>query len=203
MPTISRLFDSYSSAGPAMRELVAAGVPKDDISIVANNADNFYDEKANLVDRDNDGVDDRTEGGAGAGAGLGAVIGGAAGLLTGLGVMAIPGVGPVVAAGWLASTALGALAGGTAGGIIGALTKSGIPEEDAHVYAEGLRRGGVLLTVRTNAENNATAERILQKYGVDTGARADAYRKTGWSRFDEGAPSLTAEQIRAERDTYR
>src|SRR6202045_1264027 len=65
------------------------------------------------IDRDHDGVDDRSEG-TGTGAGIGATIGGATGLLAGLGLLAIPGLGPVVAAGWLASTALGALAGGTA-----------------------------------------------------------------------------------------
>ena len=67
-----------------------------------------------------------TEEDAATGAGIGAVVGGAGGLLTGLGIMAIPGVGPVVVAGWLAATAVGAVAGavagGAAGGIIGALT---------------------------------------------------------------------------------
>jgi hypothetical protein len=66
--------------------------------------------------------------------------------------MAIPGVGPVVAAGWLAATTLGAVTGavacGAAGGLIGALTDSGVPEEHAHVYAEGVRRGGTLVTAR-------------------------------------------------------
>ena len=83
---------------------------------------------------------------AGKGAGIGAAVGGVGGLLTGLGLMAIPGVGPVVAAGWLAATAAGAVTGaavgGAAGGIIGGLTDAGVSEDDAHVYAEGVRRGG-------------------------------------------------------------
>ena len=96
--TISRLYDRYSDAQSAVRSLEAAGVPHSDISIVANNSDNWFsaDKK---VDRDGDGVDDRAEG-AGKGAGIGAGLGGAAGLLAGLGLLAIPGLGPVVAAGW-------------------------------------------------------------------------------------------------------
>ncbi len=166
--------------------------PEADISIVANNSDNFYNDRSNLVDRDNDGVDDRAEG-AGTGGGVGAAAGGALGLLTGLGIMAIPGVGPVVAAGWLATTALGALAGGAAGSIIGALIESGVPEEDAHVYAEGLRRGGVLLTVRTDSAAAAEVENILDQYAVNTRDRGEAYRKTGWKNFDAASKPYTAD----------
>jgi hypothetical protein len=135
--TISRLYNSNVEARSAVRELESAGVSHGDISIIASNADSWYDEKTNTYpDRDLDGRDDRAEG-AGAGAGIGAVAGGAVGLLTGLGIMAIPGVGPVVAAGWLASMLAGAAAGGATGGIIGALSQAGVSDEDAQVYAEG------------------------------------------------------------------
>jgi hypothetical protein len=135
--TISRLYDDYASAERAVRDLEAAGVPRDDISIVASNADNWYsdngrsDARTRRVDRDADGTDDRAEG-AGAGAGIGAAIGGAAGLLAGLGLLAIPGLGPVVAAGWLVSTAAGATAGAATGGIVGALTQAGVDDGEAH-----------------------------------------------------------------------
>jgi hypothetical protein len=94
--TISRLYDNYADAQKAVQGLEAAGVPHSDISIVANNSDNWYT-GSKKVDRDHDGVDDRAEG-AGKGAGIGAGVGGAAGLLAGLGLLAIPGLGPVVAA---------------------------------------------------------------------------------------------------------
>ena len=68
------------------------------------------------------------------------------GLLTGLGLMAIPGVGPVVAAGWLVATLAGAAAGGVTGGAVGALTEAGISKDEADVYAEGLRRGGAVVS---------------------------------------------------------
>ena len=98
--TISRLYDNYTDAQQAVRRLEAAGVPHSDISIVANNSDSWFNNDKK-VDRDHDGVDDRSES-AGKGAGIGAGVGGTAGLLAGLGLLAIPGLGPVVAAGWLA-----------------------------------------------------------------------------------------------------
>ncbi len=195
MRTVSRLFDDYSAAKQAVAELETAGIPSGDISIVASNVDNKYDQ-------DRDGVDDRAEG-AGAGAGLGATAGGVAGLLTGLGILAIPGVGPVVAAGWLATTALGALAGGAVGGVIGALTQAGVDEEDAHVYAEGVRRGGTLVSVRAEESVAARAESILDRQGVRATDRAQAYRDTGWTRFEEDAVPFTPEQVREERSRYR
>src|ERR1700751_2600521 len=155
--TISRLYDSYAQATEAVSNLERAGVPQSDISIVSNNSDNWYSENTvrkttggpATVDRDRDGVDDRAEG-AGAGAGIGAAAGGVVGLLTGLGLLAIPGVGPVVAAGWLVATAAGAVAGGLTGGIVGALTQAGVSNDDAQLYAEGVRRGGTLVTARVN-----------------------------------------------------
>ena len=132
-------------------------------------------------DRDHDGRDDRAEGAA-AGAGIGATLGGVAGLLAGLGMLAIPGIGPVVAAGWLASTAAMAAAGGTAGGLIGALTQAGHDENEAHAYAEGVQRGGTLVTVRVDDSRAATAEAIMQRYDDRMGASTTgtAYRE-GWS----------------------
>jgi hypothetical protein len=85
--------------------LEAAGVKHGDISVLASNADEWYKEgkPSTFPDRDLDRKDDRAEA-AGTGAGVGAVAGGTLGALTGLGLLAIPGVGPVVAAGWLVAT---------------------------------------------------------------------------------------------------
>ena len=212
--TISRLFDDYATASKAVRDLEAAGIPHSDISIVSNNADNWYTgdragkgkttarDSTGRVDRDRDGVDDRAEG-AGAGAGIGAAIGGAAGLLAGLGLLAIPGIGPVVAAGWLVSTAAGAAVGATAGGVVGALTQAGVSEEDAHAYAEGVRRGGTLVTARVPDDGRARYEAMLDRSSVNIRERSAAYRKAGWSQFDTEAPPYSAEQIRRERELYR
>ena len=196
MKTVTGLFDNYDDASDAVGELEASGVPHADISIVANNSDDWYD----------DGDTSKATDDAAGGAGLGAVIGGAGGLLTGLGLMAIPGVGPVVAAGWLAATAVGAVGGavvgGAAGGIVGALTESGVPEKDAHVYAEGVRRGGTMVTARVSDELAGEAERILgQSNSVDLQERRGAYEADGWTGFDADADPYT--DVEAERDRTR
>jgi hypothetical protein len=92
--TISRLYNNYGDARAAVRQLEAAGVAHKDISIIASNADNWYnDGKDTFPDRDLDGKDDRAQA-AGKGASIGAAAGGTAGLLTGLGLMAIQGSDP-------------------------------------------------------------------------------------------------------------
>jgi hypothetical protein len=205
---ISRLYDTYSAASRVVSDLEAAGLPHADISLVASNADNWYAGKPAApkstkvkIDRNAKGVDDRVEG-AEAGAGMGAVVGGGAGLLAGLGLMAIPGIGPVVAAGWLVATALGAVAGGATGGIIGALTQTGISKEDAEIYAEGVRRGGTLVTARVPDGDRSRYEAIMDRSAVKVGDRAAAYRKAGWNRFDPSASPYSAEQARKEREMY-
>jgi hypothetical protein len=199
--TISRLYDNYADAERAVRRLEAAGVPHNDISIVANNSENWYSQNRK-IDRDRDGVDDRAEG-AGAGAGIGAGIGGAAGLLTGLGLLAIPGLGPVVAAGWLASTAVGAAAGAATGGIIGALTQAGVSKEDASRYAEGVRRGGTLVSARVPDGDRPRLDAMLDQSSVDLDQRSAAWQQSGWTGFDAASPPLASGDIQRERDRYR
>jgi hypothetical protein len=132
--TITRLFDDYSDAKAAVHELESAGVPHDDVSIVANNAHGHHE------------VSDVNEhGDVTRGASTGAVLGGVGGLLAGLGLLAIPGLGPIVAAGWLASTAAGAAIGGIGGAATGTLV--GARPRFAPIFASasnahGPHRGG-------------------------------------------------------------
>jgi hypothetical protein len=198
--TISRLYDNYSDAQRAVNGLESAGIAHSDISIIANNSDNWYGQDGQ-VDRDRDGVDDRAEG-AGAGAGIGAGLGGAAGLLAGLGLLAIPGLGPVVAAGWLAATAVGAAAGAATGGIIGALTQAGLSKDDADAYAEGVRRGGTLVTARVPDADQARLDAILGRSAVDLQGRRSAWQKSGWNAYDPAAEPYSAEQVHQERSRY-
>src|SRR5436309_1733573 len=168
MITITRLYDDYPTAARAFNELDRAGISKSDMSIVSNNGEGWYKGalEPGRIDRDGDAVDDRREG-ADVGAAIGGTVGGVAGLLAGLGLMAISGIGPVVAAGWLVSTAALGVAGGVTGGIIGALTQSGVDEDDANAYAEGVRRGGTLVTARVQEADRARAEAILDRGAVD------------------------------------
>lgn len=194
--TISRLYNSYSDAAKAVGDLEAAGVPHSDISLVANNSDDWYS-----TDKDRDGVDDRAEG-AGKGAGIGAGVGGTAGLLAGLGLLAIPGVGPVVAAGWLAATAAGAAAGAATGGVIGALSEAGVSRDDAETYAEGVRRGGTLVSARVPDADKAKLEAVLNRSAVDVQSRRASWQKSGWKSFDPTAKPYSAEDVRKERSLY-
>jgi uncharacterized protein (TIGR02271 family) len=175
MVTISRLYKDHDTGARVVAELERAGIPQSDISIIANNESGWFNrDGSKRIDRDADGADDRAEGAA-KGAGIGASLGGVAGLLAGLGLLAIPGIGPVVAAGWLASTAAVALAGGATGGLIGALTQSGIGEDEAHAYAEGVRRGGTLVTVRAPDADRTRVEAIMKRYTpIDTNTTVGA-----------------------------
>lgn len=181
--TVTRLFDRYEDAEAAVNELEALGVPEQDISLVANNAHGAHSHR--VRDGKPDTAPEEAAEDAGKGAGIGGVVGGLGGLLAGLGVMAIPGLGPVVAAGWLVSTAVGAIAGAVvgagAGGLIGALTHAGVREEDAHVYAEGVRRGGTLVSVRASDVLADRITAILDRDGADAGARGRLYREDGWT----------------------
>ncbi len=200
--TISRLYNNYGDTRTAVRQLEAAGVSHGDISIIASNADNFYnDGKDTYPDRDLDGKDDRAEG-ARTGAGIGAAAGGAAGLLAGLGLMAIPGVGPVVAAGWLVATLTGAAAGAATGGVVGALSQAGIGKDDAHVYAEGLRRGGAVVSARVADADAVRLQAVMDRSAVAVADRGAMYRKAGWNTFDANATPYTADQVKKERTLY-
>jgi hypothetical protein len=191
--TVARLYDTRDAATEVVTDLEAAGVPHSDISIVANNRDG-----GEGGDRDRDS---NAATGAATGATAGALLGGGAGLLAGIGALAIPGVGPVVAAGWLVSTLAGAVTGGAAGaatgGLIGSLTNSGVPEREAHVYAEGVRRGGSLVTVRTDDARAVEVERIMDgRRPIDWEERDRTYRSGGWERFDPDAPAYTPARVR-------
>jgi hypothetical protein len=179
--TLTRLYDSYDTALQVALALKEAGFTDRDVSLVASRA----------VAADETGVSiDHT----GTGATVGGLIGAATGLMVGTGVLAIPGIGPVVAAGWLASTfamgAAGVAAGGLAGGIVSALAGTGTDEE-IQVYAESIRRGDTLVTVRMPDDRAPEAARILSSFRfVDVASREAEYRAAGWQRFDEaGRPS--------------
>jgi hypothetical protein len=167
MVTLSRLYPDAATARAVVDELKAAGLPEDDIGVIApsrvlrmENAD--LENAGDVIDRDGDGEDDRGQT-VNRSAGIGAALGGAAGLLAGLGAFVLPGIGTVVAAGWLASTLAGMIAGGAAGGVVGALIEAGVSENDAAGYAEGVRRGGTLITIRVTGRDRDFYEDVLTR----------------------------------------
>lgn len=174
MTTVVGYFDNWDRADHAVRNLIADGAPRDQISVVTLESAKGG-RSAKVGDEDPHGA----EGGATAGA----VLGGAAGVALGLGALAIPGVGPILAAGpliaALAGGAVGAAAGGIAGGLLGALVDAGVPRDKAERYVEGIRHGGVLVTLRAvDSAGAARADRILRDAGA---VDVDADGRTGQS----------------------
>jgi hypothetical protein len=167
MITLSRLYPDGRIARAVVDELKAAGLPEDDIGIIAPSRDKSLrmtnadvENAGDVIDRDRDGHDDRAQT-IGRGAAAGAALGGAAGLLAGLGAFVLPGIGAVVAAGWLVSALAGAVAGGAAGGIVGALIEAGVSENDAAQFADGIKRGGTLVTIRVMGQDREYYESIM------------------------------------------
>jgi len=187
------LFSSMSDAQAALQDLRNAGFNDSDISLVARN---------NEGTTTNTSGDGNTRAGEDAafGATSGGLMGGLGGLLVGLGALAIPGIGPVIAGGSLAaalgSAAVGAGVGAASGGLIGALVGAGIPDEDANVYAEGVRRGGALVTVQASDSTMASqAADIMDRHNVqDIDNLGQNYRSAGWTRFDETAGDYDADK---------
>jgi hypothetical protein len=106
--------------------------------------------------------------GATAGAGTGAVIGGSLGWLAGIGALAIPGLGPFIAAGPLMAALAGVGVGGAVGGVTGALIGMGIPEYEAKRYEGRVKRGGILLSVHSDDSNwTKRAKDILERTGAE------------------------------------
>jgi hypothetical protein len=141
--TVVCLVDSAAEAERMVNELVSAcRCDRSDIGLMARGPQSEVGSNAHAGDRGGDAAS-----GALKGAGTGAALGGVLGLVAGVASLAIPGFGPVIAAGPIAAALAGAGVGAVAGGLIGGLTNIGVPEQEAHYYAEGVRRGGTLITV--------------------------------------------------------
>lgn len=193
MTQVTHVYDDASTAREVVSALEDAGFTSSEISIVKQKGDGVSTTTSN---DDNDG--------AMTGATIGLVAGTGAGLLASLGVLAIPGIGPLVAAGVLATTLATAAAGTVTGGLLGALVDYGVSPEHADVYAENVRRGGTLVSVKADSDRLSDAEEIMREYDpVDIGARGDTYRQEGWTRYDPDAPGYTDQEANLERDRYR
>jgi hypothetical protein len=215
---IVRFFDRARDALLVAKDLEAAGVPQADISIMANNAEDWYhdgqideerlDRHRHVHETKRAHVDHHRGSGAGTGATLGGIAGAGAGVAAGLGMLAIPGIGPLVAVGWLATAAAGlaagAVAGGVVGGLLGALTGHGVSEEDAKVYVEGVRRGGALVVARIPADLAPQAEAIMERRNaIEARTLRDYYGRNGWTGPDMNAPVMSKDDIKAEREALR
>lgn len=204
LKTVVGLYDDLGDARQAVTELKSRGFGDSEVSLIAHASTEEYHRYFDTTSGAYRAANvDETHSGAGTGAGIGALLGGLAGLLAGLSIITIPGIGPIIGAGPIASTLAGALAGGVVGGLLGALTDMGVPEEHAGYYSEGVRRGGSLVIVKTSAAQVDQATTILQKFHpVDVEQRVSSWRQSGWSGYDPKAEPFTADRIAEERRSY-
>lgn len=173
---ITAFFNTYDEAAKAVQRLEAAQMQNFEISLISNNTSNISSDRAERSFEDESASHEFAE----AGAAAGTIAGGGAGLLAGLGTVAVPGLGPLVAAGWLVSTLVGAGAGAALGGLMGALADSGLSEEEAKAYVDGIRDGGTLVTVRVDESEIDRVVDILDDEGrIEPGRQERDWRSEG------------------------
>jgi hypothetical protein len=169
------IYSSYAAVDEAVDNLQSGGFRNTDISVL-------FPENVGTKDFAVEKGTKAPEGTA-TGATTGAIIGGGLGWLAGIGALAIPGVGPFIAAGPIVAALAGVGAGGAVGGIMGALIGMGIPEYEAKRYEGRIKSGGILLSVHSdNSEWTKRAKQILENTGAEdiasTGEAAADFAKT-------------------------
>ena len=187
MQTYSKVYDSQSQAHRVVHELEAAGVPPADISTFAyRNPGEPHSEEEQIS-------------AAALGMGVGAVLGAAAGLLAGFGVLVIPGLVPVVAGGWFASTVIGLIGGSVGGVLFSSLFSNNTREADARVYSDAARRGGTMVTVRTK-DFDARIELILNlSRQLSPMSLRSEHRKAAWKSVESNFSAYTTDLAEIER----
>lgn len=198
--TVVALYDDAWDAYEVVRGVLALGIKRDDVGLVFHDHDGH--DARGARDRahvEHDRAEARARLRAQRDAGN-AVVGGMAGAFVGLGLATVPVIGPILAIGPLALGAIGAGIGVRYESWVEALGAFGIPPDDVGIYAEGVRRGGVVVTVRTHDDWVRRVVEILARgRPVDVAARSEAWRREGWRGFDGSAPPMTAEEIERER----
>lgn len=189
---IVALYDDYFKAQRAIREMRSQGIERKEYNLIS------HDPQGKLMEETEPEKESRSEEIA-EGAGAGALVGGLAGLLIGLSSIAIPGIGGVLLGGPLLAALAGAGVGAGIGGLVRALSDVGIPEEEAEIYAEGIRRGGHLVLVKVAPEKVELVTGILEDHDpLDVKFQAERWREEGWTGFDESAEPFPFEE-RGER----
>lgn len=170
MKTVVGAFPSMAEAERVARDLEEMGIDKDEISVVAGNEAGSHNEYLKKPTS------------TGAAAASSASFGGGVGIVAGLIALAIPGVGPIIAGGAMATVLTGLGVGAAAGGLLGAFTNMGVSHEEAPLYQEAVRRGGVVVAVHVNDPMEQDAIRVMDEHGArDLKGEADAWRASGWT----------------------
>ena len=193
--TVVGLFHDQPRAELGIQTLKREGFNDDQIGVIMQDRE----KQKELADSTGSSVSEA----AATGAIGGGVAGGVLGLLAGVGALAIPGIGPIIAGGALASTLAGAGIGAAAGGLLGALAGMGVPEEDARFFEEGVRAGGILVTVKAGSRAGE-ARQILRGQGAElesAGRMAGTATASATSAGEgEQRVQLREEELRAEKE---
>ncbi|KOP24423.1 signal transduction histidine kinase LytS [Hapalosiphon sp. MRB220] len=193
-------FPNRRTAEDALNKLRDSGFSMNRVSVLAKDTDrNEQIGGANVRDQSDmkDRGDNEAQEGAGIGAVTGTVLGGIGGLLVGLEALIVPGVGPFLAAGTIATTLAGAGIGAAAGGIVGAMTGLGIPEEEARAYSERVSQGEFLVIVDGNEREIERAASILRNQDIrnwavyDVSSDMDAAEMSGMNNMDRTTQRYT------------
>lgn len=183
--TVVGLFKTLSDANQTIKALKKLGFDDSEISVMAREA-----LMQDLEIEENLESEEVTDG-AIIGTAGGAVTGMFAGLIAGMSAIVVPGVGPIVGSGILltvlGSTAAGAGIGAIAGGaLLGGMVKLGVAEEDTQLYAEAVKRGGILIAVQVDSNQAEAVEQIMQQANsLDATTLRSTWQKEGWTGFDE------------------
>ncbi len=199
---LAGLYDNYEDAQTTAKDLEAASVPYEDISILTNASDGH----AGVIDTPPGGED-------------GAKVGAATGTLVGAGVGLLPasacspfrrsGRSRSPAGSWRPSPAPASARASAArrAGLVGSLVEAGITKDEAHFYAEAVRRGGTVLLVKADDDRVSIIDAVLrQNSPVERSVREQTYRAGGWTEFDETAPPYVAGEVQHDleiRNPYR
>jgi hypothetical protein len=200
--TVVALYDHFDNAKAAVADLIQTGAPHGAISLLANSLTGDHPALSVNPAYAREEQDARSEEQSPliTGAEVGIGVGGVLGFLAAISPIVIPGIGILIAAGTLATVAAGAAAGGVLGGVIGALTGHGVSGQDSHLYAEGLKRGGTLVTVVLPEDQIEKATQVFKNHGaVDIEKRGAAWTAEGWVAFDPASHPMTQAEIEAER----
>lgn len=163
---IHGLFPNESAALAVIADLEASGIDRSDISLIANQVPRANDPNhIHVRDAVIDVAPDEALPGPGTAAAVGAASGATVGILAAVGAIVLPGIGPILAAGWLFSTLAGAAAGAATGGLVGLLTETGVGGADATFYNDGIGRGLALVTVRADENGIAISEGVMERHG--------------------------------------
>jgi uncharacterized membrane protein len=187
MKTVAAVFSTLGEAERVARDLGNLGVPPEGIHLVAGNDDSRHDEyveKAKLEETTTTVA-----------AATGASIGGGIGILAGLVMLAIPGVGPIVAGGAILTVLTGLGIGAAGGGLIAAFANMGMSHEEARLYEEAVRRGKVFLAAQVSEEMEPEVISAMAKHGGrDIQDEAELWRASGWTHPYPSDSKITSHQ---------